>query len=97
MSGFKTSLWTHPFIGLTCDKHKIAKAKGYFVKSFLSNTVITTWWNGYASIIDFTNPDAAAWWANDLRMLLETTGIDTFKFDAGESSLYVFMLHKQLI
>ncbi|XP_025203029.1 myogenesis-regulating glycosidase-like isoform X1 [Melanaphis sacchari] len=85
LNGFKTSLWTHPFINLECPRHDIAKTKGYFVKS-TSNKINTTWWNGIGSYIDFTNPEAAAWWSNALRNLLAISGIDTFKFDAGESS-----------
>lgn len=57
-----------------------------------SNSVNTSWWNGNASYIDFTNPEAATWWANDLRTLLATSGIDTLKFDAGESNWYVYNL-----
>ncbi|XP_022166100.1 uncharacterized family 31 glucosidase KIAA1161-like [Myzus persicae] len=83
--GFKTSLWTHPFINLECPTHEVAKQKGYFVKS-ASDTVNSTWWNGNGSYIDFTNPEAATWWSNALRDLLAKTGIDTFKFDAGETS-----------
>lgn len=83
--GFKTSLWTHPFINLDCARHKIGKTKGYFVNS-TSNTVNSVWWNGNASYVDFTNPEAATWWANALRELLAKSGIDTLKFDAGESS-----------
>lgn len=83
--GFKTSLWTHPFINLECPSHEEAKNKGYFVNS-TSGTVNTIWWNGNCSYIDFTNPEAAAWWSNALRNLLAKSGIDTLKFDAGESS-----------
>lgn len=86
--GFKTSLWAHPFVNLECEKHKVGVANGYFVKT-LTGAVNTIWWNGEASYVDFTNPEAAAWWSNDLRVLLATSGIDTLKFDAGESSWYV--------
>uniref|UniRef100_A0A2S2NFM9 Putative family 31 glucosidase n=1 Tax=Schizaphis graminum TaxID=13262 RepID=A0A2S2NFM9_SCHGA len=83
--GFKTSLWIHPFVNKECSIHETVKNKGYFVNS-TSNTVDSTWWNGNASYVDFTNPEAAAWWSNTLRNLLAKSGIDTLKFDAGESS-----------
>ncbi|CAI6367645.1 unnamed protein product [Macrosiphum euphorbiae] len=85
LKGFKTSLWTHPFINLECPTHEMAKNKGYFVKS-TSGSVNTTWWNGEASYIDFTNPEAATWWSNTLHSLLAKSGIDTLKFDAGEAT-----------
>ena len=43
-------------------------------------------WGGYhppVAIIDFTNPDAAAWYRETLRVLLRQ-GIDVFKTDFGE-------------
>lgn len=38
-----------------------------------------------AATIDFTNPNAVAWWVERLNRL-KTLGIDSFKFDAGEVS-----------
>lgn len=49
----------------------------------------TSWWNNNGSVpayIDFTNPAAAEWWASRLRTLQQKYDIDSFKFDAGESS-----------
>ncbi|XP_026811742.1 myogenesis-regulating glycosidase-like [Rhopalosiphum maidis] len=85
LNDFKTSLWTHPFVNKECPIHETVKNKGYFVNS-TSNTVDSTWWNGNGSYIDFTNPEASTWWSSALRNLLAKSGIDTFKFDAGESS-----------
>lgn len=36
--------------------------------------------------MDFTNPEAAEWWSNRVRSIIETYDIDSVKFDAGESS-----------
>lgn len=45
------------------------------------------WWNSdQAGLLDFTNTEAAAWWAQRLVDLQQQTGIDSFKFDAGESA-----------
>lgn len=64
-----------------------------FVCSFLAvdyqGSPDTQWWNskkGEAAYIDFTNPTAAKWFEDRLKKLQEDTGIDSYKFDAGESS-----------
>lgn len=49
----------------------------------------TSWWNDNettTAYIDFTKPEARKWYINRLKNLKETAGIDSFKFDAGESS-----------
>ncbi|CAH0390714.1 unnamed protein product [Bemisia tabaci] len=83
--GFRTTIWVHPFINLDCEVHKEAQEKGYFVKNIDGNTT-TNWWNGVGSYIDATNPAAAEWYRKRLQNVLDTSGIDSFKFDAGESS-----------
>lgn len=53
------------------------------------NNSDTTWWNSainQTGQIDFTNPAAAAWYSDRLKSLQKSAGIDSFKFDAGETS-----------
>ncbi|XP_055697858.1 myogenesis-regulating glycosidase-like [Phlebotomus papatasi] len=87
--GFRVTLWIHPFINKGCEPYyTTAKDNGYLVQDHSGNTD-TKWWNSAedeAAYIDFTNPEAAAWYTGRLRNLLEVTGIDSFKFDAGETS-----------
>ena len=40
----------------------------------------------FQSVVDFTNPQARDWWTGRLEELRSNYGIDSFKFDAGESN-----------
>ncbi|XP_045612250.2 myogenesis-regulating glycosidase [Procambarus clarkii] len=85
--GFRVTLWIHPFINDDCEAFAYADQHGYFVKDSEGQTQKTQWWQGSsAGIIDFSNTEAAAWWSQRLTDLQEQIGIDSFKFDAGESS-----------
>uniref|UniRef100_A0A336LUM5 CSON001239 protein n=1 Tax=Culicoides sonorensis TaxID=179676 RepID=A0A336LUM5_CULSO len=89
--GYRVTLWIHPFINIDCDPwYTEALTKGFFVKNS-TGAVRTKWWNSlgeneWASYIDFTNPEAAAWFVERLNTLKAAGGFDSFKFDAGESS-----------
>lgn len=84
--GYRVTIWAHPMVNLNCEPyHSEGVRNGYFVKNE-AGSVASKWWNGPASQIDFTNPEAVAWWQNRLKKLLAETGIDSFKFDAGEST-----------
>lgn len=50
-------------------------------------TQLTHWWQGQrAGAVDFTNNEAKSWWLQRILDLQQQTGIDSFKFDAGETS-----------
>ena len=49
----------------------------------------TQWWNSgkaEAAYIDFTKPEVAQWFTDHLKQLQTSAGIDSYKFDAGETS-----------
>lgn len=49
----------------------------------------TTWWNSGvndAAYIDFTKAEAVECYQNRLKRLRKDSGVDSFKFDAGETS-----------
>ncbi|XP_055607370.1 myogenesis-regulating glycosidase [Uranotaenia lowii] len=85
----RVTIWIHPFINKGCEPwYSEAKRNGYFVADHTGN-VDTQWWNsntGQAAYIDFTKPEVAEWFSKRLKNVLEVSGIDSFKFDAGESS-----------
>ncbi|XP_063829756.1 myogenesis-regulating glycosidase-like [Ostrinia nubilalis] len=87
--GFRVTIWSHPFINKGCEPwYSDAKEKGYLVSSEYGS-VETSWWNDNettTAYIDFTKPEVREWFLERLKSLKESTGLDSFKFDAGESS-----------
>ncbi|XP_068216744.1 myogenesis-regulating glycosidase-like isoform X3 [Palaemon carinicauda] len=85
--GFRVTLWIHPFVNEECQSFAEGDKQGYFIKDEMGITQITSWWQGSrAGLIDFSNPEAVSWWTQKLLDLQESTGVDSFKFDAGETS-----------
>ena len=83
--GFRVTIWTHPFIQLDCiDTLNEANGQGFLVKNAAG--IHTHWWNGDASIIDFTKKGAQDWFIQKHKQVMQNTGLDGFKFDAGETS-----------
>lgn len=85
----RVTIWIHPFINKGCEPvYSESKRKGYLVADRNGNTD-TEWWNsnkGQAAYVDFTKPDVAEWFTERLQAILDESGIDSFKFDAGETS-----------
>jgi alpha-glucosidase (family GH31 glycosyl hydrolase) len=81
--GYRFGLWVTLWVNLDADNYKVAKEKGYLLKSKTdpSQSCTVTWWNGKAGIVDLGNPDARAWYAGQLHALETAYGVDGFKFD----------------
>lgn len=86
---FTVSLWVHPFINTDCTKYlNLARKYGFLVKDLNGND-LTKWWNSNeneATYLDFTNIEVQEWFVARLKALQKAHGIDSFKFDAGETS-----------
>ena len=46
------------------------------------------WWNGTSALLDFTHPNAVAWFTEQLDRLVRDYGADGFKFDGGGVHFY---------
>ena len=46
------------------------------------------WWNGKSALLDFTHPNAVAWFDEQLGRLVRDYGADGFKFDGGGVMFY---------
>nr|CAD7256563.1 unnamed protein product [Timema shepardi] len=84
--GFRVTLWIHPFINVDCELiHSLATENDYLVKNTNGST-LNNWWDGVGGAVDFSKTEAVDWWVERLRNVSKENGIDSFKFDAGETS-----------
>ncbi|QQC92249.1 alpha-xylosidase [Streptomyces alfalfae] len=81
--GLRVSVWINPYIAQKSALFAEAAAKGHLVKR--PNGDIWQWdlWQPGMALVDFTDPAARAWYADQLRDLLDQ-GVDCFKTDFGE-------------
>jgi len=84
--GFKVALWLTPFIEKASENFRYAAQQGYLLLDESGmHSYITTWWNGDAALIDFSNPEAYDWFVANLKGLVEQYGLAGFKLDGGDA------------
>jgi alpha-glucosidase (family GH31 glycosyl hydrolase) len=96
--GFKVMVWVSPFISsdtqifreLNDDKYLImdSNADPNLKWADATKPAIISWWNGYSTCLDFTNPGAISWYKKQLDGMMSAYGVDGFKFDAGDIEFY---------
>ena len=95
--GLRICVWINPYIAQRSKLFEEGKRGGYFLLKASAPHSLTgegsggrggdVWqtdqWQAGMAIVDFTNPDACAWYASKLKALLDM-GVDCFKTDFGE-------------
>jgi alpha-D-xyloside xylohydrolase len=81
--GLNISVWINPYIAQRSPLFAEGKAAGYLVKRPDGGVWQWDLWQPGMGLVDFTNPQACAWYAGKLEALLEM-GVDCFKTDFGE-------------
>jgi alpha-glucosidase (family GH31 glycosyl hydrolase) len=84
----RVTLWVHPFCNIDSYNFAPGAKSGYWVKDGQGKYPgFTSWWNGNPSVIlDTTNSQAYDYFTSKLNQLKTKYGIDSFKFDAGETN-----------
>lgn len=49
---------------------------------------VMQWWDGFSNVIDLSHPKGVLWFKKQLNWLVNTYGIDGFKFDGGDAIHY---------
>ena len=86
--GFKVTAWVIPFLDSESDAFVDGKNKGYLVRQQNGEPYLVTWWQGQGGLLDASNPSALEWFRVRLEGLRAETGLDGYKFDAGEAAFY---------
>ena len=81
--GLKICVWINPYVGQESAIFREGAEKGYFIQR--PNGDVWQWdmWQPGLAIVDFTNPEAWAWYQGKLEALMDM-GVDCFKTDFGE-------------
>lgn len=81
--GLKICVWINPYVSQCAPIFDECMENGYFIKNLDGSVFQCDMWQPGLAIIDFTNPEAAQWFANKIKGLAEI-GVDAIKTDFGE-------------
>jgi len=81
--GLKICVWINPYIAQRSALFAEGRERGYLVKNADGSVWQWNMWQAGMALVDFTNPEATAWYQGKLRALLDM-GVDAFKTDFGE-------------
>jgi alpha-glucosidase (family GH31 glycosyl hydrolase) len=83
--GFKVTAWVVPFVEPRSQAFADGAANSWLVRTADGLPYLVPWWQGGGGLLDMTHPSALEWFFGRLRQLQDETGLDGFKFDAGEA------------
>ena len=81
--GLKICVWINPYIAQRSSMFPEAMEKGYLLMKSDGSVYQRDLWQAGMGLIDFTNPEATAWYKERLGALVDM-GVDSFKTDFGE-------------
>lgn len=79
----RVCVWINPYIAQRSALFREAADQGFLVKRADGSVWQWDLWQAGMGLVDFTNPDATAWYQSKLRALIDQ-GVDCFKTDFGE-------------
>ena len=79
----RVCVWINPYIGQRSPLFREAADQGFLVRRPDGSVWQWDLWQAGMGLVDFTNPEATAWYQAHLRRLVDQ-GVDCFKTDFGE-------------
>lgn len=81
--GLKVCVWINPYIAQRSSLFAEGAERGYLLRRADGGVWQADLWQAGMALVDFTNPEAVAWYRDRLAGLLDM-GVDCFKTDFGE-------------
>ena len=84
--GFRICVWINPYVSVHSEMFREGVERKYFALRPDGRPYVANLWldmQPAMGIVDFTNPQAVAWFQSKLETLMDM-GVDTFKTDFGE-------------
>ncbi|MEG0741228.1 MAG: glycoside hydrolase family 31 protein [Clostridia bacterium] len=92
--GYRLMLWICPYVSAdSAEFRELEALPGALVRDERNKPAIIRWWNGYSAALDFRSEAARAWMDGALHGLMDTCGVDGFKFDGGSIDYYIDFLN----
>jgi len=89
--GVRVLLWIVSMINQDSPNFLHARDSGFFVTDAQGEAFLVEWWKGTGGMLDYTNPEAVAWWHGQMDPVLDMQ-IDGWKADGTDFYGYLLSL-----
>jgi alpha-glucosidase (family GH31 glycosyl hydrolase) len=87
----RVTMWTTSMVNVENPDYDFCVENNFLVRNGNGEVRPINWWKGSGALIDYSNPDAVAWWHGNMDRVLNIEGsgmgIDGFKTD--QTDLYI--------
>lgn len=88
--GFKVMLWVVPYVCADGEFFikKVLSGEDVFMRTESGEVALAKWWNGYSAVLNLAHENDRKFLDDQLHHLIDTYGVDGFKFDGGTIEAY---------
>jgi alpha-glucosidase (family GH31 glycosyl hydrolase) len=83
--GYRVHIWHFPYMNAGAATHRVGVQRGYFIRNRLGLPYQQRIFHGLATVVDYSNPRAAAWHAEIVAKTFHARGIQGVMTDYAES------------
>jgi alpha-glucosidase (family GH31 glycosyl hydrolase) len=87
----KVLLWATSMVNVENPDYNMCVEKGYLVRNSKGDVRPIQWWHGSGGLLDYSNPEAVAWWHSKMDYVLDA-GVDGWKVDGTDPYIIEYTL-----